>query len=84
MTVAHDETPDIPATVTKRRRRALAQAGMIAILVFAAVILTGLTLPLLGRSLVAFFVVAGLGWSAIFLVTFLVSRSMGRPRPKHD
>ena len=77
MTMTHDKEP-------APQRRGLAQALMVAILVLAALLVTGLTLPLLGRSTLAFFVVAGVCWAAIFAGTFLVSRSLGRSRPKSD
>jgi hypothetical protein len=84
MTMTHDKEPALPEDVTPPQRRGLAYALLAAILLLAAVLVTGLTLPLLGRSTIAFFVIAGVCWAAIFAGTFLVSRGLGRSRPKSD
>ena len=83
-TMTPDKEPTSSEHPTAPRRRGLVQALLVAILVLAALLVTGLTLPLLGRSTVVFFVVAGVCWAAIFAGTFVVSRSFGRPRPKRD
>jgi hypothetical protein len=84
MTITHDKKPASSEDETPTRRRGLVPALLIAILVLAAVLVIGLTLPLLGRSTVAFFIVAGVCWAAIFAGTFLVTRGLRRADTKSD
>jgi small-conductance mechanosensitive channel len=59
------------------RRRGVAVALALTIIVLAAFLTTILTLPLLSKSIVTFAVVAGCCWAAIFTAAFFVSRSLG-------
>jgi hypothetical protein len=61
-----------------RERSGVVVVLVVTIIVIAALLVTALTLPLLSRSVVAFAVVAGCCWLAIFAATFAVSRSLGR------
>jgi hypothetical protein len=84
MTIADAKGPELPEVAAAPRSRALVPALLVVILVLAAFLVTGLTLPLLGRSNVAFFAVAGVCWAGIFAGAFFVSRSLGRTGPKSD
>jgi hypothetical protein len=66
------------------QRSAVVVVLIVTIIVLAALLVTALTLPLLSRSVVAFAVVAGCCWLAIFAATFAVSRSLGRPTGVED
>jgi hypothetical protein len=59
-------------------RRPLAVALAAAILLLAALLLTFLVLPLLGRSPSLFFLVSGSCWLAIFGVAAALTRSLTR------
>jgi hypothetical protein len=61
-----------------RQRSGVVAVLLVTIIVIAALLVTALTLPLLSRSPVAFAVVAGCCWLAIFAATVAVSRSLGR------
>jgi hypothetical protein len=84
MSMTHEKEPASPEDAAAPQRRGLVQALLVAIIVLAALLVTGLSLPLLERSSVAFFVVAGVCWAAIFAGTFLVTRSLRRSDAKSD